>query len=201
MPPSCVRTYDYYLQVLAAVYISWDALEFWSATLVCSNFIFQVSWTFSSFSDRSNTSDFVIFLYRSDSLVSSGVKRTLSVQDVWGSNPGLVKSAQCRQRLVTAATFFRSCVALALSRGMSPALSYSGEHDEDLIFWFIYRSNSCLLGRVLGYFLRWAIDLDSAIIDQSQQQIVNNAQKVKKYFLNQGWGTSKAQRATFTCSF
>ena len=42
---------------------------------------------------------------------------TLSVQEVWGSNPGSVKLAQCRQQLATAATFLRSCVAQALSRG------------------------------------------------------------------------------------
>ena len=52
--------------------------------------------------------------------VSSVVKRTLSVREVWGSIPGPVKSAQCRQRLATAATFLRSCVAQALSRGDGP---------------------------------------------------------------------------------
>ena len=52
--------------------------------------------------------------------VSSVAKRTLSVREVWGSIPGLVKSAQCRQRLAIIATFLRSCVALALSRGDGP---------------------------------------------------------------------------------
>ena len=49
--------------------------------------------------------------------VSSVVKRTLSVREVWGSIPGPAKSTQCRQRLATVATFLRSCVAQALSRG------------------------------------------------------------------------------------
>ena len=49
--------------------------------------------------------------------VRSVAKRTLSVREVWGSIPGPVKSAQCRQRLATAAMFVRSCVAQALSRG------------------------------------------------------------------------------------
>ena len=35
-----------------------------------------------------------------------------------GSNPGSVKSAQCRQRLAIAATFLWSCVAQTLSRGI-----------------------------------------------------------------------------------
>ena len=52
--------------------------------------------------------------------VSSVAKRTLSVREVWGSIPGPVKSAQCRQRLATVATFLRSCVAQALSRGDGP---------------------------------------------------------------------------------
>ena len=51
---------------------------------------------------------------------SSVAKRTLSVREVWGSIPGPVKSAQCRQRLATAATFLRSCVVQALSRGDGP---------------------------------------------------------------------------------
>ena len=55
--------------------------------------------------------------------VSSVAKRTLSVREVWGSIPGPVKSAQCRQRLATAATFLRSCVAQALSRGDGPRYS------------------------------------------------------------------------------
>ena len=49
--------------------------------------------------------------------VSSVAKRTLSVREVWGSTPGPVKSTQCRQQLATVATFLRSCVAQALSRG------------------------------------------------------------------------------------
>ena len=52
--------------------------------------------------------------------VSSVAKRTLSVREVWGSIPGPVKSTQCRQRLATVATFLRSCVAQALSRGDGP---------------------------------------------------------------------------------
>ena len=71
--------------------------------------------------------------------VSSVAKRTLSVREVWGSIPGPVKSAQCRQRLATVATFLRSCVAQALSRGDGPrnslhASAYYGEYNEDLIF-------------------------------------------------------------------
>ena len=70
--------------------------------------------------------------------VSSVAKRTLSVREVWGSIPGPVKSAQCRQRLATGATFLRSCVAQALSRGDGPRLSLHasaqyGEYNEDLI--------------------------------------------------------------------
>ena len=52
--------------------------------------------------------------------VSSVAKRTLSVREVWGSTPGPVESTQCRQRLATVATFLRSCVAQALSRGDGP---------------------------------------------------------------------------------
>ena len=52
--------------------------------------------------------------------VSSVAKRTLTVREVWGSIPGPVKSTQCRQRLATAATFLRSCVAQAPSRGDGP---------------------------------------------------------------------------------
>ena len=36
---------------------------------------------------------------------------TLSMREIWSSNPGSVKSTQCRQRLATTATFLRSCVA------------------------------------------------------------------------------------------
>ena len=53
---------------------------------------------------------------------SSVVRLTLSVWEVWDSIPGPVKSALCRQRLVTAAMFLRSCVAQALSRGNEPLL-------------------------------------------------------------------------------
>ena len=52
--------------------------------------------------------------------VSSVAKRALSVQEVWGLNPGPVKSAQCRPRLATVATFLRNCVAQALSCGDGP---------------------------------------------------------------------------------
>ena len=74
--------------------------------------------------------------------VSSVTKRSLSVREVWGSIPGPVKSAQCRQRLVTVATFLRSCVAQALSRGDGPrnslhASAKYGEYNEDLIFFFL----------------------------------------------------------------
>ena len=41
--------------------------------------------------------------------------------DVWGSIPGSIKSAQCRQRLAIDATFLRSCVAQALSRRNEPS--------------------------------------------------------------------------------
>ena len=43
--------------------------------------------------------------------VSSVVKHTLYVGEVWGSISEPVKSAQCRQRFATAASFLRSCVA------------------------------------------------------------------------------------------
>ena len=70
--------------------------------------------------------------------VSSAAKRTLSVRKVWGSTPGPVKSAQCRQRLATAATFLRSCVAQVLHRGDGPrhslhASACNREYNEDLI--------------------------------------------------------------------
>ena len=70
--------------------------------------------------------------------VSSVAKRTLSQQEVWDSTPRSVKSAQCRQRLATAAMFLRSCVAQALSRGDKPrhslhASAYYREYKEDLI--------------------------------------------------------------------
>ena len=60
------------------------------------------------------------------------------MREVWGSIPGPVKSAQCRQRLATAATLLRSCVAQTLSRGDGPrhslhASAYSSEYNEDLI--------------------------------------------------------------------
>ena len=54
--------------------------------------------------------------------VSSVAKRTLSVREVWGSVPGLVKSTQCRLRLATAATptTRHGCVVQALNRGDGP---------------------------------------------------------------------------------
>ena len=48
---------------------------------------------------------------------------SLSMREVWGSISGPVTSAQCRQRLATAATFLLSCVALALNRGDGPCHS------------------------------------------------------------------------------
>ena len=53
-------------------------------------------------------------------LVGSVAKRTLSEQEVWGSTPILIKSAQCRQRLATAAMFLWSCAAQAPSRRDGP---------------------------------------------------------------------------------
>ena len=84
------------------------------------------------------TADSVHYFDFSRPAVSSVAKRTLSVREVWGSIPGPVKSAQCRQRLATVATFLRSCVAQALSRGDGPrnslhASAYYGEYNEDLI--------------------------------------------------------------------
>ena len=52
--------------------------------------------------------------------LSSVAKRTLSVWEVCGSIPGLVKSAQCRQQLAIVSMFLRSCVAQALSRVDGP---------------------------------------------------------------------------------
>ena len=77
-----------------------------------------------------------VALYRP---LSSVAKRTLSVRDVWGSIPGLIKSSQCRQELSTVATFVRSCVAQALSHGDGPchslhASTQYGEYNKDLIF-------------------------------------------------------------------
>ena len=71
--------------------------------------------------------------------VSSVAKRSLSVRKVWGLIPGPVKLTQCRQRLATVATFLRSCVAQALSRGDGPRNSLHAsarydEYNEDLIF-------------------------------------------------------------------
>ena len=59
-------------------------------------------------------------MHMSTPAVSSVAQRTLSVREVWGSIPGPVKSAQRRQRLATAATFLRSCVAQALRGGDGP---------------------------------------------------------------------------------
>ena len=64
--------------------------------------------------------NYTIYATSKKPAVSSVAKRTLSVQEVWGSIPGPVKSTQCRQRLATVATFLRSCVAQALSRGDGP---------------------------------------------------------------------------------
>ena len=63
---------------------------------------------------------------------------TQSVREVRDSNPGSVKSAQCRQLLATAAMFLRSRVAQALSRGDGPhnslhTLAKCREYDEDKI--------------------------------------------------------------------
>ena len=63
---------------------------------------------------------FELIVVKHEPAVSSVAKRTLSVREVWGSIPGPVKSTQCRQRLATVATFLRSCVAQALSRGNGP---------------------------------------------------------------------------------
>ena len=49
-------------------------------------------------------------------LVSSVLKLTLSEREVWGSIPGPVESAQCRQRLATVATFLWSCVSVLPGR-------------------------------------------------------------------------------------
>ena len=67
-------------------------------------------------------------------------ERNATVAEILSSLPGPVKSAQCGQRLATAAMFLQSCVIQALSRGDGPATLYalrrnasSGEHHEDLI--------------------------------------------------------------------
>ena len=66
---------------------------------------------------------------------SSVAKRTLSVREVWGLIPGSVKSTQCRQRLVTTATFLGSCNAQAVQSCHSlRALSQYREYNEDRIF-------------------------------------------------------------------
>ena len=67
------------------------------------------------------------------------VKRLLSVREVWVRIPGLSNRAQCCQWLTTAATFFRSCVAQALSYGDGPRRSLHSsasyrEYNDDLIF-------------------------------------------------------------------
>ena len=67
------------------------------------------------------------------------VKHTLSMREVWGSIPGPDKSAQCRQRLATAATFLWSCVVQALNRVDGPrhslhVLMEYREYNEELIF-------------------------------------------------------------------
>ena len=53
----------------------------------------------------------------------SGMKGLLSVWEVRGLILVLVKSAQCRHRLATAATFLRSCVAQVLSCRDGPRYS------------------------------------------------------------------------------
>ena len=84
---------------------------------------------------------YIVFLYiykfYNNRPVSSVAKRTLSEREVWGSTPRPVKSAQCRQRLATAAMFPRSCVAQALSRGDESrytlhASAHYREYNEDL---------------------------------------------------------------------
>ena len=52
--------------------------------------------------------------------VSSVAKRTLSVREVWGSIPGPVKSAQCRQRLAIVSS--KLCSPGAKPRRWAPQL-------------------------------------------------------------------------------
>ena len=54
---------------------------------------------------------------------SAVLKMSFSTRKVWGSIPRPVKSDTCSQRLATAATFFWTCVAQALSRGVGPRQS------------------------------------------------------------------------------
>ena len=54
--------------------------------------------------------------FRNRPISSVGTPK-LSMREIWGSIRRPVESAQCRQRLATAATVLRSCVAQALSRG------------------------------------------------------------------------------------
>ena len=54
---------------------------------------------------------------------SSVVKPGVLVREAWISIPGPFKSAQCRQRLATAATLVWNCVALTLSRGDGSRIS------------------------------------------------------------------------------
>ena len=49
-----------------------------------------------------NNSDFLKM-----SKIWTGLPYTLSVREVWASNPGSVKLPQCRQRFATAPTFLR----------------------------------------------------------------------------------------------
>ena len=53
---------------------------------------------------------FYIYKFYDNRPVSSVTKRSLSERKVWGATPRPVKSAQCRQRLATAATFFGAAV-------------------------------------------------------------------------------------------
>ena len=90
-----------------------------------------------------------MFLWLKQNLIISGqhgnqpIAQLLSAYAIGAgglsSNPGSVKSAQCRQRLATAAMFLRSCVAQALSHGDGPrhslhTLAYYRKHNKDLIF-------------------------------------------------------------------
>ena len=65
---------------------------------------------------------------------------SLSMREVWDSNPGPVKSdSQCRQRLATSAISLRNCVVQALkgrdgSRRSLHVLTQHHEYNEDLIF-------------------------------------------------------------------
>ena len=77
-------------------------------------------------------------------VISINMQLLTTSLSVRGSIPGPVKSAQCRQRSPVAivATFLRSCVAQALSRGDEPrhsihTLAQYREFSEDLLFYFL----------------------------------------------------------------